>query len=168
MRPRPAPDTYLDPVLSVWAERRTRSQCRLTGNSMAPLIRDGDLLVIEHGPPALRIGDVIVFRQAGRLKAHRVVGRRRRPDGALTYLAKGDASPAFDVPVPAGQVIGRVIEVRGTRGWRRLTSPFWKVAAPTAAALSTLHGGLARAWRARRGVARRIRKLGAVLGGRGG
>jgi hypothetical protein len=166
MKSRPAAETYLDAVLALWAERRTRSQCRLTGNSMAPLIRDGDLLVIEHGPPAVRIGDVIVFRQAGHLKAHRLLWRRRRPEGTLTFLAKGDASPAFDLPVPAERLIGRVIEIRGTRGTRRLTSPYWTLAAPAAAALSVLHGALARGWRARRGVARRIRALGIVMGGR--
>ena len=159
MTPKTGAEAYLDTVLSVWAEHRERTRCPLTGSSMAPLLRDGDVLVIEHGNGDLRLGDVIVFRAGGRIKAHRLLRRRRTADGRLWYATKGDASVGFDAPVPAEQVIGRVVEVHGPNRHRRLESPFWILVNYGIAAQAAARVVLARAWRAPRSLVRKAKAL---------
>ena len=126
--PKADPAPYLDTVLSIWAERHARTRCHLSGRSMAPLLEEGDVLIVEHGARDLRIGDVIVFRAAGRLKAHRLLWRRKDGSGRVLYVAKGDASRVPDAPLTEGKIIGKVVEARGRFGLLRLTSPFWAVA----------------------------------------
>jgi hypothetical protein len=65
-----------------------------------------------HGTPGW--GAVVVFRRSGRLIAHRVIWRRRRPEG-FHLLTRGDANPLFDYPwVTPADLVG-VVEgvVRG-------------------------------------------------------
>jgi hypothetical protein len=108
------------------------------GSSMAPFIRDGDLLtvqlVVEVG---LQVGDVILYRtDMERLAAHRVVGQRTEGD-RLILVARGDAATGPGEEVPAKQVLGRVVQVqRGDRtldldrGTRRAAARLWVATAP--------------------------------------
>ena len=85
---------------------------RVNGNSMSPALRPGDLLVIRAvSPEALRPGDLLVVRRPSDLVTHRLIAWDR--DG---YHTKGDAYPQPDLPVPAGEVLGRVAVVK--RGGR--------------------------------------------------
>lgn len=82
---------------------------RVSGVSMLPLIRGGD--VVEVAPlceKKIRIGDIIFFcDQQGNPVVHRL--HRRRYDSKVLYLqTKGDACVYYDVAVPAHQVLGRV------------------------------------------------------------
>ncbi len=159
MNPKTGAEAYLDTVLSIWAERGERTRCPLAGSSMAPLLQDGDILVVEHGNGDLRLGDVIVFRAGGRIKAHRLLRRRRAADGGLSYLTKGDASVGYDAPVPAEQVIGRVVEVHGPNRHRRLESPFWILVNYLIATQAAARAVLARAWRAPWSLVRKAKAL---------
>lgn len=141
-------ETYLDVVMSIWAERGSTTTSVLTGNSMAPFLWHGDQVVIEHGTTDLRLGDVIVYTKDGKVLAHRLVGRRRSRDGEPVLLTKGDRSRVLDPAIRHSQVIGKVIEVRGTTGHRRLTSPFWMIANYLLAGLSRLRVAFARPQRA--------------------
>jgi len=58
------PARYIEPVLALWSAHRERTVCTVVGNCMAPLIRQGDRVVIEHGRRSVRCGDVIVCRSA--------------------------------------------------------------------------------------------------------
>jgi hypothetical protein len=79
---------------------------------MSPTILDGDAVTVEPVVPAqLRRGDVVLARRGGAVVAHRLVARRRKPDGELDLLLRGDAADGDDAPVPAGNVVGRVVEV---------------------------------------------------------
>ncbi len=80
-------------------------ELRVTGSSMSPFIRSGDLVtLIPRDRRAIRLGDVVAFLRAGRqLVFHRVVGLG---DGEL--LTRGDATAGSDAPVPAGEVVGLV------------------------------------------------------------
>jgi signal peptidase I len=84
---------------------------RAEGFSMYPAIRDGELITVApvSAAPIAR-GDVLLFRTAARLLAHRVVrvatGGR---DGVLQL--RGDAKASCDTPIDAGDVIGRVVAV---------------------------------------------------------
>ena len=100
---------------------------RAHGRSMAPFIRDGDVLVVERAAPdSLRVGHVVLFQtEAGALYAHRVFRREFR-DGTWRWTARGDALAAADPSFTAEQIIGRVTSierggksVRVDRGWFR-------------------------------------------------
>jgi len=103
------------------------------GQSMAPFIRDGDVLTIAPAPAvALRRAEVAFYRTgAGRMAAHRVIGRRVQ-DGQVVLLTRGDAVLGPAERVPAGQVLGRVVslhrgekEVSLDQGGHRLVPLLW-------------------------------------------
>ncbi|MBP5225366.1 MAG: signal peptidase I [Lachnospiraceae bacterium] len=85
----------------------------MTTDSMAPAIRQGDLMLIERcAPEDVRTGDVILFRDprpqsAGGFVTHRVA---EVLDGSFRTASDADGA-ADPVPVPAGNVLGRY---RGT------------------------------------------------------
>lgn len=90
-----------------------RASLRVTGLSMLPAIRPGDVLSIERvelsdgGADELRPGQIILYNRNGRLTAHRIVSRS---GGYL--VTRGDRLPTCDPPVRASEVIGRVAGIK--------------------------------------------------------
>lgn len=84
----------------------------VTGHSMTPFVRKGDVLTIE--PPLgrrLSLGDVVLCAPDRRLVAHRIVGWR----GELVRL-RGDLAPTEDATLAPADVLGVVTRVeRGGR-----------------------------------------------------
>jgi len=119
------PDVYLQNVLEIWSDRRERTNSRIVGDSMSPLLRDGDYLTIEHGCREVRVGDVAVFGTPTRLRAHFVVGRIVQDEREL-FLLKGNQCALFDAPVPKEQIFGKVIEARGSNGYIRFDARYWR------------------------------------------
>lgn len=79
-----------------------------SGDSMHPLIRSNDHLLVEPvDPSAIRRGDVVLARLDRGLTAHRVV----RVDAAGTITTRGDNAPAEDPPFGAAQLLGRVVSI---------------------------------------------------------
>ena len=122
-------DTFLD--LSAEILRQGGSfQFRAHGSSMAPFIRDGDLLTVAPTAPArLEIGDVVLFRtRRDRLLAHRLVHKSER-GGEWILEMQGDARLSSDRPVHGERVLGRVVRVqRDGRTYRPHRGP-WLLAA---------------------------------------
>jgi len=91
-------------------------QLRVAGASMVPVLWPGDLLTVQSCDPAqLEAGSIIVFRQDGKLIAHRLMRRSgdcpvdSPPDCSTGYLiTRGDARPRLDEPVDPADVVGRV------------------------------------------------------------
>jgi signal peptidase len=82
---------------------------RARGVSMYPFIMNGDVVTISPlANTSLRIGDVVAFTRpdTGILVLHRVIEK-----GNDSFLIKGDNSPVPDGSVPAGNILGRVVEV---------------------------------------------------------
>ena len=80
---------------------------RVTGHSMTPFIRTGDVLTVEPlRDRRLSRGDVILHAPGRRLVAHRIVGWR----GALVR-SRGDIAPGEDPPLLPGDVLGIVTAV---------------------------------------------------------
>jgi hypothetical protein len=140
-------------VLDLWAKVGKRNRFPIAGNSMRPLIHDGDTAVVEHGTAGVRTGAIILFRIDRTLTAHRVLYRARRPEGDLFY-AQGDNAGVID-EVPAGAVVGRVLAIERAGRHLRLDTRLWTVLGWLIAATS---------WRwhvlYRRGWALKQRRLG--------
>ncbi len=90
-------------LLSVGIGFRFRAQ----GRSMHPTIRDGEILyVMPVAVETLRKGDIVLFADSLKYKAHRVVwidGEQR------TFIARGDAGTVADGVLATEQIVGRVV-----------------------------------------------------------
>lgn len=107
----PAPRLTL--LLRELLDEGRRVELPVSGSSMEPFIRAGDVLTLKpHTQP--RLGDVVVQRlPEERLRIHRVVGRRS--EGLLT---RGDASRSCDPIGVSSDLLARVEGIE--RGGRRV------------------------------------------------
>lgn len=96
-------------------ERGAKFRFYATGGSMAPLIRDGDILTIQPLDGAPGLGDVVAFLCSGheRMAVHRIIGSRKD-----AYLVRGDAAGQSDGWVPRSRLLGKIIHIR--RGEQRI------------------------------------------------
>ena len=88
---------------------RTSGEVRLkvTGASMLPALWPGDVIAVQRCAFAeLRPGQIVLYRQEGKLTAHRI--QRISPSHLIT---RGDSVPACDPPVGACGVVGRVASI---------------------------------------------------------
>ncbi len=85
------------------------------GISMEPLLQTGDVVfVVKTSPSQIKVGDVIVYhRYGGGFIIHRVIEIRRisPTTTGLVFITKGDNNPYPDPPVPASQVVGKVVSI---------------------------------------------------------
>ena len=120
----PSEPTFTSVVVDL-LRRGVRVRFRASGSSMAPAILDGDAITVEPVAAArLRRADVVLVRRSGAVVAHRLVGWRRRAGGGLDLLLRGDAAAGDDSPVPASDLLGRVVETR--RGARTIAVSSWR------------------------------------------
>lgn len=114
-----ASDSATWAALEIWAERGAQSWLSIDGNSMRPLIHDGDRVLVQHGTAAIRRGDVIVFHHGEGLAAHRVLRVSQR-EAVSDFLTKGDNAPRPDPSLRADRVLGRVLAVQRDGKYLRL------------------------------------------------
>ena len=70
------------------------------GSSMEPLLRDRDIVMLEHSPK-IELGDIVVYRNDyNELVVHRVVAIVYCKDGKVLYITKGDNNPYLDIEIP--------------------------------------------------------------------
>lgn len=74
---------------------------RAEGQSMWPLVRDGELVVVHPIEGPLVLGDVVLVELGGRLVLHRVIALT-----AAGCITKGDAVAAPDPPIPHAHILG--------------------------------------------------------------
>jgi signal peptidase I len=86
---------------------------RAPGHSMSPLIRSNDLLLVQPiDSGGVRRGDILLYRSADQLTAHRLVDVHPDSGAAAPRLVlKGDARRTPDPPVAPDQILGRVVAV---------------------------------------------------------
>ena len=141
---------------------------RFQGSSMAPTLREGDLLGVRHVmPDELAVGDIVVFEVAETSVVHRLLCAPRRRTSLLT---KGDNAWRADRPLAPDRLIGKVCTVRRGAARIDLERGGWRWRSRAIALASLLEAGafsLAVAGRrrwfppglARRGIERRVLRL---------
>lgn len=89
---------------------------RVTGQSMTPFLRGGEILTIKKEPHnALRKGDLIFFKNSqGTPLLHRIIQKKRSPGEKIIFRTKGDGLIAFDEPVEYHRVLGKVSRIEKT------------------------------------------------------
>lgn len=82
------------------------------GHSMAPAVRDGDVLTLEPvRGEAVRVGDIVLYRDdRSQPVVHRVAACGARAGSAVLTI-RGDAAPGASEAVPAERVLGRVVRI---------------------------------------------------------
>ena len=79
----------------------------LSGNSMAPFIKEKDKILIQHSN-SFEVGDIVAFFVNKFLVVHRIVKIKRK-----LYITKGDNVRLFDRFTNKSNFIGKVIKVNG-------------------------------------------------------
>jgi signal peptidase I len=96
------------------------------GHSMHPVIRHGDVLLVEPFTHPARIGDILLYLACGRLVAHRLIAVEAEGNDAV-FILKGDSAFFPDLPVRTDQVLGQVAAVE-RKGRRVNPHSLWTVA----------------------------------------
>ena len=116
----------LDAALSLFQQAHQQSWLPFVGTSMSPRIEEGDMLLVQHDLRPIRLGDVIVFKRAGCLIAHRVVFIKNHGK-KISYRTKGDNFCPFDAIVPQSSVLGRVVRIQKNNRTISLEKPYVKL-----------------------------------------
>ena len=81
---------------------------RVTGSSMLPAIRPGDVLWISRcGLAEADLGDIVLYTRHRRLFVHRIVAR-----SGAHLVTQGDAITDPDPPVNGAELLGKVVRIQ--------------------------------------------------------
>ena len=136
----------IEATIDVWQASDQERWWPTAGDSMAPLIANGDEVLLKFSADGLRRGDIVVFRhetlRRDGLIAHRVI-RIRQHDHGCIVLTKGDNCALADTPVTTQDVLGRVVAIRRAGECIRIDTPALRRRARLIATLSLAEfGGL--------------------------
>ena len=116
------------------------------GNSMRPMLRDGDQVRLAPVTDAgVRLGDVVLRVDPAGPILHRVVGRWPSRDG-WRILTKGDGACRLDPPLPPDRLVGRVVVLVRGSDVRRLDGAAMRMRARGRAIVSLCVGLIVEAW----------------------
>jgi hypothetical protein len=101
------PARELMPILRAALARGQRVRMTVSGRSMWPFIRDGDVVEIAPPPPGLTLGAVVLAQLPDeRYSLHRLVAR-----SGAAWVLRGDNNGAPDGVAPRERVMGVVMAV---------------------------------------------------------
>jgi len=99
----------------------------MRGNSMYPTLKAGDVGIVEKCKSAdLQIGDIIVFKQNGKLITHRLISIIVENETQL-FVAKGDKNSHPDKPFTVEALVGKVYSFQRKNKVRRIDSAYMKM-----------------------------------------
>ncbi len=84
---------------------------------MRPTILPGRSVRVTFCAGPIRLGDLVVFRQADYLAVHRFLGRTRDPAGVSRLRTRGDGAQKLDPAVEPARIVGRVLALERPDGW---------------------------------------------------
>lgn len=83
----------------------------IKGNSMQPILKEGDLVVVQPSKFYF-FGDLVLFFDCyGKILCHRLLGISIE-EGKFLFHLKGDASPKKDSPILKSKIIGKIVEIK--------------------------------------------------------
>ena len=99
----------------------------MCGNSMYPTLKAGDVGIVKKCSIAdLKIGDIIVFKQKGKLIAHRLISIIAENESYL-FVAKGDKNSHPDKPFTVEALVGTVYSFQQKNKVKRIDSAYMKM-----------------------------------------
>ncbi len=108
-------------VLIIWFSLGVFSYfpAAIVSGSMSPQIEMGDMVIVKKmSAGAIRVGDVIMFREEQIRITHRVVEIGKDEKGGQFFWTKGDANKNRDLlPVLPEQIVGTVVQIIPKAGW---------------------------------------------------
>jgi signal peptidase len=111
-------------LVSEAVRKAGHARLRVSGTSMVPAMRPGDLITVERaGLGEIKPGEIVVFARAERLVVHRVkaivvgpVTAKTENPRELLLATRGDRSRRNDPMVSSSELLGRVTQVeRGSQ-----------------------------------------------------
>ncbi len=106
---------WVDEAARLLGETGGQGRLEVQGTSMLPHLRPDESIWIDFAPAVRRAGEIVVFRQAGALLVHRIVGRKDDH-----YRIRGDHAPCFDGPTMPDRILGRVVAFERAGRWYSL------------------------------------------------
>lgn len=95
-------------ALSMWLKTQY-PLASVTSSSMWPVLKRGDLILIEGvSKDDLTVGDIVVWKNTEGFTIHRVTVLNQK-----TLVTKGDGNFEDDAPVRYEDVVGRAFKIRG-------------------------------------------------------
>ena len=107
----------LDAVVDLMGRAGEGAVLPMQGQSMIPLLREGQLIAVDLSPLEPVIGDLLLYRQLDYLVVHRYLGPATREDGHPLLRTRGDACLGLDPPLERKRVRGRVVAIEGQGCW---------------------------------------------------
>lgn len=94
------------------------------GSSMHPLVRNGDILLVEPSwNNSLRVGAIVLCRvSSGRVVVHRVIHKRRNQH-EFVYLIQGDNIKESDGWFSSKDIIGKIVSIERQGVFLDLSTP---------------------------------------------
>lgn len=99
-----------------WWLKTDYPMAAITSGSMWPVLKVGDLILVESvRPEALKAGDIIVYANQRGFTIHRITAIDAEKSELTT---KGDANNVSDKPIPFTDVIGRTLTWQSGKPFR--------------------------------------------------
>ncbi len=89
----------------------------VVSEGMEPVLYRGDLIIVDHNPSSVQVGDIVVYntKEYPGATVHRVKEIYKTSNGSIYFITKGDNNPTTDsYPVQfPDQVISKVVNIGG-------------------------------------------------------
>ena len=99
----------MTPIIDLWKESGRDMELTISGTSMEPTLRAGDIVIIRLNNDDLKRGDLIAYMNNGGIILHRLVAIRTGSNGR-EYCQKGDNMKGW-CWVHEDSVVGKVVSV---------------------------------------------------------
>jgi signal peptidase I len=108
----PVPVRVKEEALRNWVASGESPAVKVSGCSMLPFLRNGDMVVVGPCRGSVTTGDIVVFFMQEVLLIHRVVRTKRTREGPV-FRTKGDFALSLDpVHLREADLVGKAVAVR--------------------------------------------------------
>lgn len=120
-------DTTLQVALNMLNDIEGNAWLSVNGDSMTPLLQQGDQVLVEFNPEHLRLGEIVLVQRKTELVTHRLLEISYSSDGESAFLTKGDNRVNTDPVINKAHLIGKVIAVKRNSRELWLNTRTWQI-----------------------------------------